>query len=320
MIANSPVRSVAKSLVFSLWLMFPIAGHAELDFERMVVFGDSLTDSRNYFLDTRQFTVRPFPSIPDHPYVIGGLRFSNGKTWIEHLARDLDMGASGRPASARPTRFTNYAFGRSRARTVPDLWDLTEQVDLFLGHFDGQAPGGALYVLWIGANDLRDGLEALAADPSGNTTNAIVGAAIAAVHENIVRLYDAGATNFLVLNAPNLALIPAVRLQGPTAQFIAQGLSEGYNFSLEALLTALESTLVEIQILRFDTFGLFNDVADDPASAGFENVTDFCIMPGVILDAICDDPDAFLFWDAVHPTASAQEFFSGKVRAFLTHP
>ena len=70
--------------------------------DRLVVFGDSLSDPGNAFIATREFAVRPFEPIPDAPYLIGRLHFTNGPTCNEYLARGLGLFRGGRPALLRP--------------------------------------------------------------------------------------------------------------------------------------------------------------------------------------------------------------------------
>ena len=112
---------------------------------------------RNFYLATGQSVSAPFLPIPDAPYAFHGkFRFTNGPTWIEQLARELDIKRSGKPALKKPRRFTNYAFGRARARTdaaaFPE-YDLEEQRTRFLTDFGWVAPSDTTYVIWIGGDD-----------------------------------------------------------------------------------------------------------------------------------------------------------------------
>lgn len=327
---NARTNLLTSCLVAVLLLAAHTGNAHSADGHRLVFFGDSLSDSRNYYFDTRQFTVRPFPLIPDDPYLIGGLRFSNGKVWAEYLARSLNSTASGKPSLAWPGVFTNYAVGRSRARAdlfvPPDVWNLTEQVDLFLEDFEEGLPEDALYVFWIGANDLRDALEAGLADPSGATSFTIIGEAIEATIANVLELHAFGARRFLILNMPNIANLPAVQLAAadlgvPELIETATQLSAGYNIALADALMDLETELGDtIEIQKFDIFWLFEALVADPASFGFSNVTDPCLVPDVRFDAICEDPEGYVFWDGIHPTTSLHEFLADRVRQALAAP
>ena len=169
--------------------------------DRLVVFGDSLSDPGNAFIDTGRFEVRPFEPIPDAPYLIGRFHFSNGRTSIERLASRLSLHRGGRPALLLPGLYTNYAYGRARARPT-GAFHFDEQVDLFLSDFDGVAAPDTLYVVWIGANDLRDALATLPEDPTGATAQGLILAAIEATASGIQQVHAAGARSFLVLESP----------------------------------------------------------------------------------------------------------------------
>jgi len=270
----------------------------------LVIFGDSLSDSGNFFIYSGEKSTRPFDLVPSAPYAIGGFHFTNGRTWIEQVAKKLRNRRSSRPALRAPGRFTNYAYGRARSRaaapTFP-LFDLGTQVSLFLSDFGGNAPGDSTYVVWTGANDLQDALGALAQDPSGASSFAIIQTAITATANNIMALWGSGARTFLVPNAPNIAITPAVKAAGAQAQIAALQLSVGYNLGLAQALDGLEM-LPGIKLIRLDVFTILSDVVADPEAAGFTNVTDSCITPNVIRRARCRQPDEYLFWDGIHPT------------------
>jgi phospholipase/lecithinase/hemolysin len=269
-------------------------------FHRIVVFGDSLSDPGNAFVVLRNVAAPPFSLIPDAPYARGGLHFSNGRTWVEDLADGLRLNISTGPALAVPHVFSNYAVGGARARPG-QLFDLTTQVGLFLRDFGGSAPDDALYVIFIGANDVRDALSVLAVDPSGATSGGIINAALTALRDNITVLASSGARTFLVANAPNLALVPAVRLQGSAAQGAAQSLATAFNNGLAATVNGLQVVL-PVRFARLDVFGTLNRVVADPATAGLSDVQNPCITPDTNIQPFCTQPDRFLFWDGIHPT------------------
>lgn len=290
-------------------------------FSRVVVFGDSLSDPGNTFVIFGEVSVRPYDLVPSAPYGRGGLHFTNGETWVEQLAKRSKLNRSVGPALRVPGVFSNYAFGGARARMTSSGFDLPNQATLFLSDFGNQAPSDALYVFFVGGNDVQDALVALVDDPTGATSmEDIITEAVTAISDNFMALAEAGAKTFLVLNGPNLAAAPAVRLQGPSVQTAAQSLSIAFNNALEAVLTSLETSLPMITIRRFDFFSLINEIVADPEAAGFLEVEAPCITPGVIVGAVCDRPDEFLFWDGIHPTLAGHALLARRVGEAFTPP
>lgn len=285
------------------------------DDQRFVVFGDSLSDPGNAFVLLMDVELPPFELVPDAPYARGGLHFSNGKTWVEQLAVDLDARRSARPALLQPVRFSNYAVGGGRARPEGPF-DLASQVQLFLRDFGGKAPEDALYVVYLGSNDARDALAALATDPSGATSAMILQAALGAIRDNLLVLRAAGAHRFLVPNVPNLALVPAVRLQGPAAQAAAQWVATSFNDGLATLLNGLEASL-GMEIVRVDVFALLNEVAATPAAFGLTEVEAACITPNTRIHPYCARPDSYLFWDGIHPTRAGHGILAARAGVAL---
>lgn len=283
--------------------------------ERVVVFGDSMSDPGNAFVLLREVEVPPFDLIPDAPYARGGLHFSNGETWIEQLAARLHARLSAGPALAQPLLFSNYAVGGARAR--PDgVFDLTVQVRLYLGDAAGPVPSDALYVVFVGGNDVRDALNALTTDPSGATSGVILQLALGAIYQNLVALYGAGARNFLIANIPNLALLPAVRAQGPAAQGAAQALTLQFNTGLAGVLAGMEAA-PEVRLVRLDVFGILNEVVAAPVVAGLTEVEQPCITPDTKIKPFCSRPDDYLFWDGIHPTRAGHRILALRAKSVL---
>src|SRR5439155_16446995 len=246
---SSIVFAVALCVVF---LASVSNGLAE-SFDRIVIFGDSLSDPGNHYGAFGMTSQAPFAPLPDFPYGIGGHRFSNGATWAEQLTRALGMPTSGKPALHAPGVFTNYAVGRARARAEAPAFpqfDLSAQVQQFLADFAGHAPSNALYVIWIGANDFDDALVAAqSGDP--DAAKAIINGALAAIAHNVTVLWAAGARNFMIPNLPNPALTPFVRSFGPDAAAAATAAGEMYNLALDWLVMQL-GEFPGVHVMSFD--------------------------------------------------------------------
>lgn len=285
--------------------------------QEVTVFGDSLSDPGNVFALTGTVSNTPYAVIPNAPYTTGGLHFSNGKTWIEQRpAGDVNAQSSG-PAYQVRGVFTNYAVGGARARPASGgllQGDLTVQVQNYLADFGGAARPGATHVIFIGGNDIRDALEAGGGGPSF----AILSAAVNAVETNIETLYFAGARRFVVVNGPDLGLVPAVLLTGnPAIKAGATALSAGYNAGLAAAVAGLSAGLPGIHIALVDLFSFLDDVVANPDKYGLTDVTDMCITPGVKGNAKCSNPNDYLFWDGIHPTSAGHALLADLIGAAL---
>ena len=324
----------AKSWLASILLAFValVPAWAAADgphhrFDRIVVFGDSLSDPGNAFALNGGQTVSPpdygmsgvgangipdvISLVPDAPYA--SRRFSNGRTWIEDLAAAVGLPNNARPAVAGALfgeddgRASNYAVGGATAADLSasggSQFHLAVQVNLFLRDVRGRAPADALYVVAIGGNDVR---AALAAGPG------VLNLALTSVAQNIQKLHGAGARHFLVWNAPDIGRTPALqRLNALVVPGIAAGataLSAGYSQNLTGVLQGL-GALPGITIVTFDAFGLLAEVQANPRRFGLIDATTACIQPNVPQFGFpssppfrCAQPDRQFFWDGIHPT------------------
>jgi len=304
MIRKPSFLFIKLGIIFATLLQFSLA--IADDDERLIVFGDSLSDPGNAFIILEgQQSIAPFNLIPDAPYAIGGHHFTNGRTWVEQLAKK--MRSKAKPAFAF-NGGTNFAVGGSRARNVGPI-NLTSQVALYQSLF--VADDDDLIVMMIGGNDVRDAIEALLLDPSGATSQQILTDAITSIQANLVSLINSGAEEFLVSNAPDLSLTPAVRAAGPEAAFAAHFLSLQFNLALAELVQGL-SAVYDVEMVQFDLLGAVTQVAANHKSFGFSNATDSCITPGVIIKAICANPNSYMFWDGIHPTKNAHRIIARK--------
>ena len=291
----------AFSFVIATLLILTIPAVAA---ERITVFGDSLSDTGNVFSLTGMVSTRPYngSNIPDAPYPIGGLNFSNGHIWIWEVGKQLNNVEDVSAALSAPQTFNNYAFGGARARDgASPIPSLSQQVGLYLGNH-GNVSGTRQFIV-IGGNDVRD---AIGAYLTGGPTAAgqIIADAVTAISDNIQLLAASGAQDFLVGNVPDLGKVPAVTALGPLASMLASALSTQFNDALELTLVGLETGL-NLHITRLDLFSFINTVINDPGAHGLLNVTDSCLTPAVQIGAICDYPDSYLFWDGIHPTRAA---------------
>ena len=292
--------------------------HAQTELRKAVIFGDSLSDPGNAYALTGAQVQAPFELVPSYPYGIGGHHLSNGRTWAERLGGHVITAASAGPAFRIPGLKMNYAVGSTRARPgqgpIPEA-DLTFQVERYLADFGGNARSRAVHVLFVGGNDLRDALASLQSDPSGATSQAILADALGAIAANVQTLSLAGASEFIVMNGPDISLTPAVQLFGPLVVGAAQQLVAGYNVGFTQTIDGLEAGLPGVQITRVDVAAILNEIVANPDQYQLVNTTDTCLRFDVTRQAICDHPNDYLFWDGVHPTRAGHRAIAKALRS-----
>jgi phospholipase/lecithinase/hemolysin len=310
------MRTILNWMLMALMLCCAALAEGRGCDNRFVAFGDSLTDPGNAYAATGVISTAPFSLIPSAPYA--SRTFSNGPTWAEWLAFGLGSPESGAPALVAPGAFTNYAVGGARARPGTGSFDLTAEVSLFLSDYGGLACSSPTYILWIGGDDLRDALTALAtaANPADGqaAAAAIIGAAVTGIADNVAALTASGARNFLILDAPDVSHAPAVRMLGSGAITAGAQLSAAFNSALAGAITQLQA-LPQVHIARYDDNALVARIIADPDEFWLRDVTDPCLRFGVVANTVCAEPWEFLFWDGIHPTTAGHRIVARAVRA-----
>jgi outer membrane lipase/esterase len=141
------------------------------------------------------------------------------------------------------------------------------------------------------------------------------------IEQAIVSLYRLGARNVVVLDLPDLGLIPANLIDENTSK-AASAVSEAHNDALYPMVARLQTQYPQLHLILVELNPLFNDLrvrfgtnAPVPMIAAFaENPA---MAACLFIDPVtCTDmPDftfhstlPFLFWDVVHPTTEAYRF------------
>lgn len=306
----------------------------ERSIDRVAVFGTSLSDPGNAFTvfsDPAAFgldqscdfdapsNTPPYDSLDDFlvpvsSYAKGGHHFSNGATWVEQFALGTHFAGNVRPAlRSAALKASNYAVGGARAADFACRYNFNDQLSAYLADFPVTS-ADTLIVIEIGSNDVRD---ALAGVTAGQDPSAVIGAALGNIQHTIQVLYGQGARKFLLVNAPNIGATPAVRMidnafggQGLVIA-AANGLAVAFNTGLMSVQHGLNAGLQGIDIKLLDLYALLNEVLETPEAFSIGNTTDACVTPGVA-PYQCEFPDAYLFWDGVHPTKAVHGIVARK--------
>jgi len=291
------------------------------DYTRIVVFGDSLSDTGNVaHLSEAKYGLRIPGPVAD--YTDG--RLTDGYDtvpaaqkyfgmWIEQLAQSLPSRPKVKNSLDGGTDYayafaftgngtTELTFGPGDSLSV-DVKDIGEQVTDYLATHP-KINNSTLFVVWGGANDLIN-----AKSPS-DIVNAAVQETI-----DVQRLIEAGATQILVLNLPPLGLTP--RLNGsPDASATGTGAAMLFNSWLGTGLSVLHDFYPgrHVRIFQVDVFSLFMRIAADPAAYSFTNIS------ATSQGNYTVDPDTYLFWDDIHPTTRGHNLLAEAAIKALSVP
>ncbi|MFM9109682.1 MAG: SGNH/GDSL hydrolase family protein [Prochlorococcaceae cyanobacterium] len=307
------------------------AGVRRLD--RLVVIGDSLSDGGNSGLLTQ--TVLPPSGFPPSPYVGG--RVSNGPVAVEQLWRRYHSSGPGlKPSLAGGTNFA-VAGATSGSATALDVdpnlpaflrpsyanTGASAQLQAVLATPDPN-PNRSLYVVWLGGNDglywfntggsptssgSTSGTIAGGAPVPGVNAFQMIGNAVSNVVSGVAALMAKGARHILVPNLPDFGLAPAYigTAQSPLVSQLVVALNAGVETELQKLQVANPT----VDLIRFDTYGLFNEVRANPGAFGFDNTSKACLLTNPQLDPC--NPDRWLFWDGLHPTTAAHALIADRM-------
>ena len=286
------------------------------------VFGDSLSDNGNLAeIEGANFPNPPsyhdsFTNGPVAAAVLDqalGLPALTPSLWATGFAdpHNLFGGASFVPG-------TNYAVAgaTAAAQAVGGATgiNLPQQVGAYGAMSGGSANPNALYVLFIGGNDVALAVEQ---QTGAAAVNAGVTAEVAAVET----LLGEGARDFLVVNVPNIGATPDFLAAGAPASAAATALSQLYDSELSSALAAL-TVPAGADITQFNLYALDQSILANPAAYGFTDTIDPCYLnaPGsAVTSTACganaQNISSFAYWNGFHPTAPVQAIWG---RAFAS--
>ncbi|WP_266170820.1 autotransporter outer membrane beta-barrel domain-containing protein [Dyella subtropica] len=301
------VGAIAAALVFT-------TAASATDFSKVVVFGDSLSDSGNI----ANLLGSPVP-----------LRFTTnpGTTTAENVAATL-----GHPVSPSLSGGTDFAFGgagivNNSPGTPAGVPLLPQQMQMYLAANGGQADSKALYQVWGGANDVF-----YLTDPgTGLPPAAIAAGAVAAAQTEVgmlSQLKAAGAKYVVVYNLPDIGKTPGAAAGGPAGQAGATQVSLAFNGVLGAGIAQLSNS--GLNVIPVNTFALINEVIANPSAYGFTNVTTpACngssvqcgpVGSGLPFSYAPGTDKTYLFADDVHPTTAAHAMLGQYVVSLIRAP
>jgi phospholipase/lecithinase/hemolysin len=304
--------------------------------QRLVVFGDSLSDIGNSFAFTDGL-VPPGPPAgaygetfdPTGPLGPFLGRFTDGQNWVDYfpgIAQRFGVEIS------QPVRWmqnttqsndnaTDFAVGGSTSGGVNTLDVLVKPLllpsfpDQIEAYLDSNKAADDLCVIWIGANDFAAGIK-----PAETVAN---------IEDQIAKLSRAGAKNFVVITIPDFALTPQEKALGGATVLAATQFVVTTNVLLAVELPRF-AFAHQISIDLVDINAVFIPLVLSPGSFGFTNSSGAAYNPTLPLSSSnpVPDPNDYVFWDGFHPTTNVHRlaaafifsniFLSRQIHSFLS--
>ncbi|KAI9278772.1 GDSL lipase/esterase [Phascolomyces articulosus] len=249
--------------------------------DKIIAYADSFTDNGNDYKHSG------FPATP--PYWKG--RFSNGPTWLEYVADNLNdhevinYGHGGAPAD------NAYMYSQFNGWTVPGVIQQIETLPV-----DGTSED--LYIISIGYNDLNGIVnpDQYKIVKEGYDVKDISNAISKSV-KMLIEKYEAN--HFLIQNCPPFWRWPVVKDEDKER---ARGLQLELNAMTKKELEKIDGIDLQFQ----DISSFWNDLLDHPESIGLSTENGPC-NPGIGNKDACDDPEKHMYWDSYHPEAKAHK-------------
>ncbi|KAG8060719.1 hypothetical protein GUJ93_ZPchr0002g23341 [Zizania palustris] len=314
------------------------------------VFGDSLVDNgnNNYLITSARADSPPYGiDTPDHR-ATG--RFCNGKNMpdiisehlgaeplLPYLSPELDgdkllVGANFASAGIGILNDTGVQFANiiHIIKQLRYFEQYQHRLSAVVGEEQArQLVNGALVLITLGGNDFVNNyyLVPYSARSREFSLPDYIRYILSEYKKVLAQLHGLGARRVLVTGVGPIGCVPAElalhSLDGACDTEL-QRAAEAYNPQLVHMLSELNAEVGGDVFVGINTHRIHNDFIDDPKAYGFETATEACCGQGrfngmglcTIVSNLCANRDAYVFWDAFHPTERAnrlivQQFMDG---------
>lgn len=279
----------ALSFNYTIWTQQDPVDSRET--ERIIVFGDSLSDMQNLY----NATLWKVPQ--SDSWFLG--RFSNGPVWPEYLGRTMQL---------TPYVWAVAGAAADQFLVIPGFSQQVDSWHEYMREARNYDPAKSLFYVMVGANDLV--VYGRSPDQS-----------LMAVEQGLRKLLAAGARKIVVSNLPDVTRAPTFRTRND-GEAVARNL-RAYNVGLAELVQRL-SAEHPMSLTLFDAYTFFGRILDAPEQAGFTDVRQSCLQIDTSrpLSYLLPHnrrpnctPDTFVFWDTLHPTTRMHREIADAIRA-----
>lgn len=266
------------SIVVSLVALSFSAVSAAVD--QIVVFADSYTDNGNDYNHSK------FP--PSPPYYKG--RFSNGITWLEHVAKGVSIPVENHGYGGATTDNADV-YSEFDGWTVPGI---KQQV----ATLKSNGTANSLYIIEIAYNDLNSIINPDQYNViNKNLTYQKIAQNVVGAVKDIVTKYQA--KEFAFFNVAPFDKWPVIKDADKPK---AKKLIDDYNEYIETEI----KKITDINPKFYDLHEWLEEKIANSASLGLSITNGPCVW-GIGNITACDDQDKHFFWDSYHPEAKVHK-------------
>ncbi|CAK9163929.1 unnamed protein product [Ilex paraguariensis] len=338
----SKVQPVASFFFFFFFFSFFVLGFISSEAQSvpaLYVFGDSLVDVGNNNYLKLSLAKADFPhNGVDFPGGKPTGRFSNGKNAADFLAEKLGLPTAPPYLSNTSGDFLKGVSFASGGAGIFDGTDdlykqsipLTKQVNYYstvyqkrmakLGSGAAQLHlSKSMFAIVIGSNDLLGYFKSGSAKSKKSTPQQYVDLMLSTLNGLMKSLHGLGARKFVMTGIGAIGCCPTQRNQNKTEECNEEAnyWSTKYNTGLKSMLQGLKSELKEINYSYFESYTVFTNFIQQPATYGFKEVKAACCglgnlkaqIPCVPISSYCPNRSDHVFWDLYHPTEAAARIF-----------
>lgn len=289
------VKSLYHFTVCFCLLVIMGVNQARAAFTSFYVFGDSVSSTTNG--PGGQFY-----------YSTNGLRWSNGRVWVEVLAQRQGL-------SCDPEKNWSY-YDHNSAELLPHILSIPTPTNA----------ASALVVVWVNNADFVNYMGVIYPSLNSTTWANAINLSLINHYKVITNLYAKGIRTLVMPNAVDISKIPQFVFIAPANKvFIRQRVMD-FNTGFALLVNSLTATVPDLKIIVPDVFALLDDVLIHTADYGMTNA----LYLGQSIDALEDPlladlslngPGAnYVFWDYQAPTAKFHMHIADKAQQLLSPP
>lgn len=269
--------------------------------ERIVSFGDSLTDTGNMSTVSQTFLSFFGGALPSSTWFAG--RFSNGPSWVEYLASRNGITHNNWAVGGAQTEDAQFGLINGIESQIKSYFQSVETIPDY-------KIDRTLFTFLVAGNDF--------VNDSKYATDIV-----RLQREALTKLVDGGARKILVVELPNVTVAPVFGMGRKDKDQVHQRVYT-YNSGLDGIIAnvkkrASDKGITNLEIRKVPAYAKFDQVIRSPASHGFDNVTESCLQ--IDSDSFFNyvkNPkprahcvaDRFLFWDTLHPSTKMHEVMS----------